>query len=435
MTSLKLYLASRSWLLVYLCLGLLTLAVSSPGHGGDSSTAATVAGRRTQHLAYLGADRWHAAGVRGKGVKVAILDTGFRGYRDHLGRSLPEHVTARSFRDDDDMEAKDSQHGILCGEVVHALAPDAELLFANWESEKPETFVAAAAWAREKGARVISCSVIMPSWSDGEGGGDVHRQLRRIVGEDVLCFASAGNTAQRHWSGPFHDGGAGYHEWRPGHVENRLSPWGNERVSVELYAPPGARYELSVRDVTAAMDAGPCLTPQRAEQWCAVVQFQPEDGHTYQVRVRHTAGKASPFHLVALGAGLDVAAAPGSIPFPGDGAEVIAVGAVDTDGRRMAYSSCGPNSTQPKPDLVAPVPFASSWRERPFSGTSAAAPQAAALAALYWSRQPGWTANQVRKALCGSARDLGAPGHDFETGYGLIHLPAVRVMAADAKRR
>src|SRR5262245_56965621 len=67
-------------------------------------------------LARLGADHWHAAGFRGQGVKVAILDSGFRGYRAFLGKGLPTHVTARSFRNDGNLEAKDSRHGILCGE-------------------------------------------------------------------------------------------------------------------------------------------------------------------------------------------------------------------------------------------------------------------------------------------------------------------------------
>src|SRR5262249_43146347 len=131
--------------------------------------------------------------------------------------------------------------------------------------------------------------------------------------------------------------------------------------------------------------------------------------------------------------GLDCATARGSIPFPGDGPEVIAVGAVDADGRRLAYSSCGPNSRQPKPDVVAPVPFPSVWRPKPFSGTSAAAPQAAALAGLWWSRHPDWTANQVRAALRTSARDLGRPGHDFETGYGLVMLPWERLAAFEER--
>ena len=41
-----------------------------------------------------------------------------------------------------------------------------------------------------------------------------------------------------------------------------------------------------------------------------------------------------------------------------------------------------------KPDLVATVPFPSGWRTRPFSGTSAAAPQALAWPPLYGRATP-----------------------------------------------
>ena len=54
--------------------------------------------QRTRQLARLGVDHWHSRGQRGRGVKVAILDSGFRGYRAQLGRALPAHVSVRSFR-------------------------------------------------------------------------------------------------------------------------------------------------------------------------------------------------------------------------------------------------------------------------------------------------------------------------------------------------
>jgi hypothetical protein len=384
--------------------------------------------QRLRHLARLGVDRWHGAGYRGQGLKVAVLDSGFRGYRAHLGKALPARVAARSFRSDGDLEAKDSQHGILCGEVIHALAPDAELLLANWEPGCHEQFLDAARWARRQGARVISCSVIMPSWSDGEGSGPVHEELARILGPgdgatDLLCFASAGNVAQRHWAGPFRDGGRGWHEWEPGRTDNVVTSWGTEPVAVELYWHGEAEYELHVLDRSTGEEVG--RSPSGgAEGWgYAVVRLAAHGQERYVVRVRLARGKPSSFHLTVLGGGLACGTSRGSIPFPGDGPEVIAVGAVEGDGRRAAYSSCGPNSSLPKPDLVAAVPFPSLWRPRPFTGTSAAAPQAAALAALLWSRHPRWTANQVREALRTAARDLGPPGHDPETGYGLVTLP------------
>src|SRR4051794_28925839 len=62
-------------------------------------------------LATVGADRWHAAGQRGRGMTVAVLDSGFRGWHEHLGAALPpaSHVRVRSFRDDANFEARNSQ--------------------------------------------------------------------------------------------------------------------------------------------------------------------------------------------------------------------------------------------------------------------------------------------------------------------------------------
>lgn len=383
---------------------------------------------RSRHLARLGVDRWQAAGCRGQGTKIAVLDSGFRGYRAQLGKALPEKIVTRSFRTDGNLEARDSQHGILCGEVLHALAPEAELLFANWDTSSPEQFLDALRWARAQGARIVSCSIIMPSWSDGEGGGLVNQTLAQIVGPgsrpgDLLCYASAGNTALRHWCGPFRDNGAGLHEWQPGKTSNPLTPWTAERVSVELYWRPGADYDLSVID-DLGRPAGPTLMHRGEDRYCSVVSFLPKPYGDYRVQVKKATGHGEPFHLAVLGGGLQHATSRGSVCCPADSAAVLAVGAVSHDGKRAGYSSCGPNSPAPKPDFVAPIPFHSMWRARPFTGTSAAAPQAAALAALVWSRHPDWSADQVRAALRAAARDLGPPGHDFETGYGLIALPA-----------
>src|SRR5947209_14411596 len=106
--------------------------------------------QRARLLARLGVDRWQALGQRGRGFRVAILDSGFRGYREHLGKALPARVTVKSFRGDGNLEAKDSQHGILCGEVIHALVPDAELLLANWEPDRPKQFLEAVRWAKQQ---------------------------------------------------------------------------------------------------------------------------------------------------------------------------------------------------------------------------------------------------------------------------------------------
>jgi subtilisin family serine protease len=134
-------------------------------------------------------------------------------------------------------------------------------------------------------------------------------------------------------------------------------------------------------------------------------------------------GTPGSFHLTVLGGGLEETTVHGSVPFPADGGEVIAVGAEDREGRRQEYSSCGPNGPSLKPDFAAVVPFPSLWRTRPFSGTSAAAPQAAGLAALLRSAHPDWPAARSRDALLGAAHRPDAPNLTGEVGRGDLHLP------------
>jgi subtilisin family serine protease len=385
---------------------------------------------RSRQIAMLGVEPWHRSGYVGSGIKVAVLDSGFHGYRAFLGDVLPANVKVHSFRHDGNLEAKDSQHGIICGEVIHALAPAAEILFANWEPDEPDTFLEAVRWARTEGAKIISCSVIMPSWSDGNGGGAVHRTLSKFLGDgtapgDMLYFASAGNTAERHWAGEFHPAGDGYHDWRGGITSNRVRPWGAEQVSLELYAPSGnSRFELSVCDADTGAVIGKASSDTSGERLTAVLRFDPNSARSYCVRLRRIAEGPGRFHLVALGADLDISIAQSSIAFPADGPEVIGVGAVDGDNHRLSYSSCGPNSNHTKPDMVAGVPFMTFCRARPFSGTSAAAPQAAGLAALLWAERASSNAREIGRQLQEAASDLGVPGPDFETGYGRLRLPS-----------
>ncbi len=274
----------------------------------------------------------------------------------------------------------------------------------------------------------------MPNWSDGEGGGQVHEALSEIVGagtqaDDLLFFASAGNTALRHWVGSFDPNEQGLHQWGPGRTVNLLKPWGNDRVAVELYGSTQSPCELQVFDESSGTLVGKATLQAESTSLCgqAVLRFDPLPGRQYLVQLRCRPGSQSKsgdkFHLVALGANLEDYSPGGSIPFPGDGTSVVAVGAVDQAGKRLDYSSCGPNSNRPKPDFVGLIPFPCSSRQRPFAGTSAAAPQGAALAAICWSRHPDWTPDQIRAALQNAALDLYTPGHDCETGYGLIRLP------------
>src|SRR5262249_31656405 len=287
----------------WLCAATLTIAVFLPPLlAGDATPDSGIhpadpnpALQRSKHLASLGVDRWHGSGYPGRGVKIAVLDTGFRGYKKHLGKALPQRVAVRSFRRDGNLEAKDSQHGILCAEVLHAVAPDAELLLANWEPDRPDQFLAAVRWARDQGAAVSSCSLIMPSWSDGEGGGPVHESLSQLLGDgthpgDMLCCASAGNTAHRHWSGTLRASRGGWHEWTTGVVDNEVTSWGTDPVSIEVCWSAAADYDLLVFDAATGRELGHSLAQAKVERRCAVVRFESDDCRNYVVRLRQSRG-------------------------------------------------------------------------------------------------------------------------------------------------
>jgi len=59
-----------------------------------------------------------------------------------------------------------------------------------------------------------------------------------------------------------------------------------------------------------------------------------------------------------------------------------------------------------------------------FGGTSAANPNMAAIASLVWSVNSTLNATQLRQLLIDTAMDLGAPGKDPGSGYGLVNADA-----------
>jgi subtilisin family serine protease len=109
--------------------------------------------------------------------------------------------------------------------------------------------------------------------------------------------------------------------------------------------------------------------------------------------------------------------------YPASHPDVIAVGALDAEGRRASFSSTGADL-----DLVAPGKAVLSTRpgaQHSFaSGTSMAAPLVAAAVAALQEVQPDLSPAAVREVLEGSAVDLGRRGRDDEHGHGALDLRA-----------
>lgn len=356
-----------------------------------------------RELAALGVPAWHAAGIKGHGVRVLILDTGFRGYQQHLGHALPTKVSTKSFRYDGDLEAKESSHGILCASIVHQIAPEASLYFANWEPDQPDTFMAALEWAQQQGVRIVSCSVVIPGWGDGGGGGPVNEQLSRVLTKhDTIFVAATGNLAERHW---------------------RIAPEATVRTAT-VRTTPGTAVSLDLCSSVGTDRIRFAKTPERvryhalpngghATRWLAT-------GEETTITIEHVRGEQGTVRLTVMGATISQATRDGSIVFPGENPSVWAIGAVDERGQRCSYSGCG--TITRSPDLMAVVPIRTTARIEPFAGTSAAVPQGAGCVALLLSQQPSLRSREVRRYFAAAALDVGPSGLDRETGNGQLRI-------------
>ncbi|MEF3305131.1 S8 family serine peptidase [Paenibacillus sp. GYB003] len=108
------------------------------------------------------------------------------------------------------------------------------------------------------------------------------------------------------------------------------------------------------------------------------------------------------------------------IRYPAAYPSVLAVGGVKEDNGIEERANYGPEL-----DLVAPwsvFTTAVSGKYEYREGTSMAAPQVAAAAAMIWSKYPDMKAYEVRNLLRQTAEDIAEPGWDERTGYGLLRV-------------
>jgi hypothetical protein len=138
--------------------------------------------------------------------------------------------------------------------------------------------------------------------------------------------------------------------------------------------------------------------------------------------------------LSAINAGSLVVAAAGNfreilspIEYPANFPHVLTVGATDQMDAVTVFSSATPAL-----DLAAPgedIPVASPRTYYPsgyldLSGTSFSAPMVAGAAAAVWTKRPKLGLTQIFEVMRRSARDVGDPGRDPDTGFGILNIPA-----------
>src|SRR5438093_2439697 len=145
------------------------------------------------------ASAWQAQGLTGAGVKLAVLDLGFQGYQALLGSELPPSVTAQSFRADGDITGGGQPHGAAAAEIVHEMAPGAQMYLANFDTEVE--LANASQWLTGQAVAVINASWGYFTSGPGDGTGIVDDVVMQSTTAGTLWSVAAGNHASKHWSG------------------------------------------------------------------------------------------------------------------------------------------------------------------------------------------------------------------------------------------
>lgn len=109
-----------------------------------------------------------------------------------------------------------------------------------------------------------------------------------------------------------------------------------------------------------------------------------------------------------------------AVKYPAAYPTVFAVAGVASDGSPEPRSNAGPEIDIAAAWEVYTTSRGGGYRKE--EGTSMAAPQVAAAAALVWSREPNLKVWQVRERLMQTAQDIGAPGRDHQSGAGLLRV-------------
>jgi len=386
-------------------------------------------------VSLVNADDWHAAGVTGSGVKVAVLDLGFEGYAGLLGTELPASVTAQSFRADGDITGDGEVHGAAVAEIVHEVAPGAQMYLVNFETD-PE-LANAVNWIVGQGVKVINASFGCTVCGPGDGTGLTNDIVSSAVSSGVVWSSSAGNLAVAHWMGDWTSSdGDDWHEFSQSPLDqyNGVYLPATASVSVGLkwddpWSSSCNDYDLCLFDpssnlISCTSNVQDCAGAPPVEE----LSYTAPSGGWYGIGIyRNSATSAVHFHLyIDPPRPMQYVVAAGSLGIPADNADAVSVGAVSWSSPNTieSFSSQGPTEDgRTKPDLVAPDRVSgATYGPSGFPGTSAASPHVAGAAALVEQAFPGYTPAQIKGFLEGRAVDLGAAGKDNIYGSGRLDL-------------
>ncbi len=381
---------------------------------------------------------WHDEGFTGKGVKVAVIDGGFQGLPERQAAGeLPANVVAMDFCGGRFASATD--HGTAVAEIVHEMAPDAELYLLCIDTEVD--LAAAVSFAKGQGVEIINHSVGWFGPARGDGSGYIGDIVADAKASGILWVNAAGNEAQTHWSGTYSDlDGDRVHDWAPNGDEGNTFIWPNGAEICGLLKwdewPAGISdfdlgLVLSGANQLLAVSAGDQTGSQPPIEGLCAKQASGADLTVYWAILGYRVSTSPRLDLFSFSPPLQYQTAAGSVVDPATSSAALAVGALCWQTRQLEfYSSQGPTiDGRTKPDIVGHDSVSGatygvfSSCPSAFAGTSASSPEVAGAAALVKQAYPAYGPDQLRQFLQRSALDIGSPGADNATGAGELRMP------------
>jgi hypothetical protein len=395
---------------------------------------------------------WHAAGRRGAGVKVGIIDQFSAAVYSASQRRGEVPAPAGTFcrfqgSPCDALELPpDVKHGTAVAEVIHEQAPDAQLFLTF--AETAADYNALVDFFIAQGVKIVSRSIGSPFDGSGKGDGPFNAVVDRAVAAGITWFEAAGNAAGPP-GGAYHRStftdtdGDGIHEWAPGTeimdvdcgsfaLGLRWDDFGEASVTdYDLVAVDfaGNVIETAVDNVTRpgsepienfATQTIPCRTSDPVGGIGLIRQSAGQDTtDTIEFSTNNALSQRVQFPQNAFSAAVPVCDSKS----PG----LVCVGAVDPALGTVlgSYSSQGPtNDGRIKPELSAASCVKSFANPPCFDGTSASTPVASGAAALVLGAGLVTTPASLSAFMRTATVDRGAPGPDNQFGAGELVLPA-----------
>ncbi len=434
-------------------------------------------------------------GVDGAGIGVGVISDGVETLAAQQATGdVPPHVTILPGQQGGAFDVacggrSNGSEGTAMLEIVHDLAPGAELFFADGGggpaqmAQNIEDLCAA-------GADVIVDDIaylLAPALQDGV----IARAVSAVTARGCYYFSSAGNggnllhRTSAIWEGDFAAGtpldldgvatGATYHDFGRGATGNGIVGSGRYYMSLQWSDPLGASdndYDLFLIGANDNVIASSTNTQDGTQD--PFEYFPGACAGEYsgaRLVIVKNAGAADRYLRLDAGSALGVATGGNTfghaasqhavgvaaVRVPAEGGAFDAAATVETfssDGPRRIFFEADGTAITPgdysssggrllnKPDVAAANGVSTSTPGfSPFYGTSAAAPHAAAIGALMVEAAGGpahLAPAALREALTANALDILAPGVDAASGSGIAMAPdavdAVDVVPADRNR-